>query len=122
MNIPQSTIRATYVALIFIFFSISFINAQWKWHGPPQIGFIYDFEIDQEKIFLLRTQHEGNNVLTESIIKMNLEGSVLKNDSLILQIGHKSLKSGLTLLEDKIILNNYDLSEPVSEQNQIKYI
>ena len=53
---------------------------------------------------------------------MNLEGSVLKNDSLILQIGHKSLKSGLTLLEDQIILNNYDLSEPKSQQNQKKYI
>ena len=122
MKIQHSTIRATCVALIFIFFSISFINAQWKWHGHPQIGFIYDFEIDQEKIFLLRTQHEGNNVLTESIIKMDLEGFVLKEDSLILQIGHNSVKSGLTILEEQIILNNYDLSKPVSEQNQIKYI
>ena len=122
MNVSQSKIRATYVALIFIFFSISFVNAQWSWHGHPQIGFIYDFEINGEEIFLVRAQFEHDiNNFSESLIKLDLDGNLLMDDSVVLHINHPSIRSGMTILDDFVVLNNYDLTELKPNQKLIKY-
>jgi hypothetical protein len=122
MKIPHSTIRATNVALIFFLFSASYVNAQWKWHGHPQIGFIYDFEIEENEIYLIRSQFEYDlNNFSESLVRIDLEGNLLMNDSLILQINHPSINSTMTLLDDFVIVNNYDLTEPKQDQRLIKY-
>jgi hypothetical protein len=121
MKIRYTTIRATNVALIFFLFSISYVHAQWKWHGHPQIGTISNFEIYNENIYLLRAQNERENSFTESLVKLSLDGEILLEDSLVLQINHPSVNSFMSILNDYIVISNYDKTEFDPNQKLIKY-
>ena len=122
MKIKSSAIRATHVALIYFLFTTNIVFGQWQWHGHPQIGFIYDFEIENDTLFLIRAQFEHDiNNFTESLIKLDLEGKIISNDSLYLYLNHPNINSTMCILEDFIVLNNYNLSEWKPNQRLIKY-